>query len=264
MNIENHIIQMLWVRNPVPWYVHTAISSFLERGHEVHIYSYEPLEGVNLRAKPMDAEEILSSSRIFTYKDGWAAGHLSGFADWFRYKLLFERGGWWVDTDVICLKPFTSEKRFVFASEHEVGDPKSITNNIIYARNPGEEIFAKACEICEERGADVGFAETGPLLVSNLVKEMGLLEFVEDPEIFNPVHYGDIGTLLLHPFVFQMKKIYRQLRGRRPILLSSRSSSVHLYANLLKGLVLVEQSYSGPTESVLWELICNATGPQSR
>jgi hypothetical protein len=32
-----------------------------------------------------------------------APGRFAQFSDWFRYELLAQRGGWWVDTDVLCL-----------------------------------------------------------------------------------------------------------------------------------------------------------------
>ncbi len=53
------------------------------------------------------------SSRIFKYTgyDTYA-----GFSNFFRYKLLLDRGGWWVDADTICLRPFDFREPFVFAS----------------------------------------------------------------------------------------------------------------------------------------------------
>lgn len=35
----------------------------------------------------------------------------------FRYKLILERGGWWVDLDTVCLRPFDLDLEHVFASE---------------------------------------------------------------------------------------------------------------------------------------------------
>ena len=45
------------------------------------------------------------------------SGSLAAFSNLFRYKLLLERGGWWVDTDVICLRPFRVRDELVIASE---------------------------------------------------------------------------------------------------------------------------------------------------
>ena len=44
-----------------------------------------------------------TASDIFRYRDN---GSYAGFANFFRYELLRKRGGWWVDLDTICLRPF--------------------------------------------------------------------------------------------------------------------------------------------------------------
>ena len=80
-----------------------SIASFLQNGHEYHLYVYDAVRNVPARAVIKDANEVLPASRIFQYKD---QASYAGFANFFRYKLLLEHGGWWVDTDVICLKAF--------------------------------------------------------------------------------------------------------------------------------------------------------------
>ena len=55
-----------------------------------------------------DANEILDKKYIFKH---WS-GNYATFADIFRYKLLYERGDWWVDLDLICLKPLPKVNYF--------------------------------------------------------------------------------------------------------------------------------------------------------
>jgi hypothetical protein len=67
-------------------------------------------EGVTLR----DAVEILPEQEIFQHVNGsWAP-----FSDWFRFALLYKEGGLWVDTDIICLKPFTVPDNTICGEEH--------------------------------------------------------------------------------------------------------------------------------------------------
>ena len=72
----------------------------------------------------MDANEIIPEKDVFRYKNsnqfGHGKGSVAGFSDIFRYKLLFEKGGWWVDMDVTCLKPFITEKPYYFRAHHEL------------------------------------------------------------------------------------------------------------------------------------------------
>src|SRR5215831_9214030 len=110
----NEVIQGLWIGPELSVMERLSISSFLKNGHEYHLYAYDDLANVPLGTVVRDADEILARSRIFQYKH---QASYAGFSNFFRYKLLLERGGWWVDTDVVCLKPFDFSDGHVFASE---------------------------------------------------------------------------------------------------------------------------------------------------
>ena len=47
------------------------------------------------------------------------SGSVGIFADWFRYQLLYEQGGIWADTDVVCLKPLRYPQRELFGRQDE-------------------------------------------------------------------------------------------------------------------------------------------------
>ena len=64
----------------------------------------------------MDANAIIDKKEIFTYNNGSYAG----FADWFRWELLYAKGNFWVDMDVICLRPFLFDTDIIFGLEREV------------------------------------------------------------------------------------------------------------------------------------------------
>src|SRR5881227_24224 len=113
-------IQSLWVGSRLSVLERLSIASFLKNGHSYILYTYEPVEGVPAGAELKDANEILPSSSIFRYRE---YDTCSGFSNFFRYKLLLERGGWWADTDMICLKPFNLSAEFVFSSERGGGGP---------------------------------------------------------------------------------------------------------------------------------------------
>src|SRR6185369_14164179 len=120
-------IQCLWIGPRLSAMERLAIASFLRHGHEVHLYTYGHVAGIPLGTVVRDGNEILPASRIFFYSD---CGSPSGFANFFRYKLLLERGGWWVDTDMVCLKPFDFADEYVFASENDVKG-EAISSGII-------------------------------------------------------------------------------------------------------------------------------------
>ena len=107
------IIQSLWIGKELSTIEQLCIASFLHHGHEFHLYTYEPMAGIPNGTQVKDANEIIPSKEIFTCKQGSYAI----FADWFRWELLYKKGNIWVDTDLICLKPFIFDNEIVFGLE---------------------------------------------------------------------------------------------------------------------------------------------------
>ncbi|MFK7946491.1 MAG: glycosyltransferase [Saprospiraceae bacterium] len=120
MNKQNKIVQSLWIGKTLSPLELLTLHSFIYYGHEFHLYLYEELETkIPEEVVVKNANEILPASRIFRYKyndpiSKQGKGSVAGFSDIFRYKLLYEKGGWWVDMDVTCLKPLNFSTPYVF------------------------------------------------------------------------------------------------------------------------------------------------------
>ena len=99
------IIQSLWIGDRLSTMEKLCISSFLQNVNDFHLYTYDKVKGVPEGTVIKDANEIVPSDMIFKYKEH---NSYAGFSNIFRYKLLFDKGGYWVDTDNVCLKPFTN------------------------------------------------------------------------------------------------------------------------------------------------------------
>src|ERR1700686_5215359 len=110
----NKIIQGLWIGSELSTLEQLSIASFLQNGHEYHLYVYDLPKHVPVGTVVRNANEILPSSSIFQYREYQS---YAGFANFFRYKLLLERGGWWVDSDTVCPKQFNFPEEHVFATE---------------------------------------------------------------------------------------------------------------------------------------------------
>ena len=115
-------INGLWIGDELSPLELLCIKSYLDNGHSFHLWSYQSFQlpsWPGLTAK--DANEILPEKFVFRYKNGNAFGHgkgsLAGFSDIFRYKLLWEKGGWWTDMDITCLKPLDLDSEYVKSSQ---------------------------------------------------------------------------------------------------------------------------------------------------
>src|SRR5215471_6623997 len=111
---SNSRVQSLWIGTRLSTMECLSIASFVHYGHAFHLYAYDEIQNLPSGVTVLDANEILPRSSIFTYRGN---GSVAGFANHFRYKLLMDRGGWWADLDMVCLRPLDFERESVVASE---------------------------------------------------------------------------------------------------------------------------------------------------
>ena len=100
-------IQSMWIGDRLSTMEKLCMKSFLANGHEFHLYLYEPVEGMPEGVVVKDANEILPKAVIEKFN------YIAQFSDHFRYKLVHMRGGWWVDMDIVCLRPFDFKEETV-------------------------------------------------------------------------------------------------------------------------------------------------------
>lgn len=141
---ENKIIQSLWIGNRLENLELLTLKSFVACGHEFHLYLYDTLETpIPKGVKVKDANDIIPKDKVFSYKNkneyGHGKGSFAGFSDIFRYKLLYEKGGWWVDMDVTCLKPLDIIEPYFFRKHGSF----LVINNMI--KCPPKSPFMKVC-----------------------------------------------------------------------------------------------------------------------
>lgn len=107
-------VQALWVGTELPRIAQIAICSFMEHGHPYHLYVYDKVKYVPKGCIVKDANTILARKYIYRTE---ISNSLACFSDWFRYELLLKKGGYYVDTDIVCLRPFEIQDDFLVAEE---------------------------------------------------------------------------------------------------------------------------------------------------
>ncbi|MBA3884331.1 MAG: hypothetical protein H0X67_01210 [Acidobacteria bacterium] len=200
---NNAIIQSLWVGSRLSTMERLAISSFLKCGHTFHLYCYGDVENVPSGAVRMDAEEILPASSIFTYQSGsgFGAGSPAAFSNLFRYTLLHERGGWWVDLDVVCLRYFEFSDARVLATERTDDRPPQeyMVGSAVMKLPPRDDLMAWLCrEVRQKDLSALRFGDIGPNLMEVGVERLDYNSYLRPFTFFCPVPYYE-WRLLLEP-----------------------------------------------------------------
>ena len=181
----NTIIQGLWIGSKLSVMEQLSIASFLENGHEYHLYVYDKVENIPAGTVVKDGNEILPSSMIFQYQERKS---YAGFACFFRYKLLLEKGGWWVDTDIICIKPFNFDEKYVFSTEFFNG--AEVPNAAVIKSSAGSQVISYAWQVCQSKNPTaLVWGEVGPRLLTEAIKKFSLERFAKPHQAFCPIGF---------------------------------------------------------------------------
>lgn len=108
----------LWIGKKLSHTELLTLYSFAEKGHEIQLWAYTEIKNIPDFVRIKDANLIIPESKVFKYGNkkelDWGKGSYAGFSDIFRYKLLYDEGGWWVDMDITCLKQFEIKEPYFF------------------------------------------------------------------------------------------------------------------------------------------------------
>ena len=208
---SNKIIQGLWVNGSLNNLQSLSIKSFLSNGHEFHLYTYNSEIKAPIGTTIISADEIISKKNIFLDE----RGGLSTFSDMFRYELLFKKGGWWVDLDIVCLRPFDFRSDYIFSSEFVNFDKNSkpVTNIGIIKVPPKSDImrFCKdmAHKIWELNYPNIQWAAFGRTIIdSYMCINNEYKKYIKHPHVFCPIPFFLYGLFYNDILLDFTKKTY--------------------------------------------------------
>ncbi len=182
---SNSIIQSLWIGQELSPMEVMCIRSYLYHGHDFHLYVYnDNILHIPSGTTLMDANEIIPQRDMHID----LFGGFVNFSNQFRYTLLLKKGGWWVDMDTVCLKPFDFKEDFIFSSE--ASDPYNrILVNTTYIKSlPNAKFLADCLDFIKSRGYEhIHWGELGVNLISRMIFRNNLNQFIKLPETFCPI-----------------------------------------------------------------------------
>jgi len=181
--------QSFWFGANMSPYQWLCMRSFLAHGHRFALYVYESTnvpDGVETR----DARTILPRDQIFFYKQGPGAGSVAAFANLFRYKLLRDRGGWWVDTDVVCLSGEMPDSEVIFARQHD----ESVGNAVLKLPR-GHPLALTLYAEAKREGDDLTWGQTGPALITRLIAGGAYESSILPADFCYPIGWEEFGVV---------------------------------------------------------------------
>lgn len=209
-------ISAVWIGEKLNALAYACLNSFIQKGHDVHLYTYGAIDNTPSGIKICDGNEIISSSNIIKHKK---TNSYALFADIFRYQLLKKRAGTiYVDCDVYCLKPVILPKH-----NHLFGYESPYAINVaILALPPDSALLEKLIKISTTPSfvpewyspynklrlkikrafgyakdiTEMGWGIIGPSAMTYYVKKLNLTHLAQPTDILYPIHYEEIDKLL--------------------------------------------------------------------
>lgn len=189
----NNPIQSLWVGSELSIMEEMCIWSYLAHGHEFHLYVYDKVKNIPEGTVVKDANCIIPQNEIFVDEFG---GYVN-LSNRFRYTMLYKYGGWWVDMDTFCLKPFDFEDDFVFSSETSEPYNRFLVNTTFIKSLPGAKFLKDCLNYLDYRGNEnIHWGELGVNLISRMIFRNGLGKYVKQPEVFCPLSGYQLDLLI--------------------------------------------------------------------
>jgi hypothetical protein len=186
-----HRFQSFWAGGPLTPYEWFCLKSFIDCGHAFDLYTFDASIVVPTGVRMCDAAELFDPEEFFVYEDGFGKGSPSAFANCFRYKLLARKGGWWVDTDVVCL----AENIPGFSDFFAWQEADLIACGVLFFE-PGHPLMVRCLEEALKLGRAVRWGDTGPILFTRVVGELGYGHRALPSSICYPVHHSDAADVL--------------------------------------------------------------------
>ena len=191
MDKDRFVFQSFWFGQTVSPYEKMCFRSFVDHGHSLHLYTYSRNLDIPAGVVVKDASEIVDANQVFTYKTGVGCGSYSAFSNVFRYKLLYERGGWWVDTDVVCLSSRVPHFHEFFAFQEP-----DVINGAVLCFEKGDPLMLNCFQEASRIGDQATWGQIGPLLITRMLDEKDRAATAHPAVTCYPIHYSEALNVL--------------------------------------------------------------------
>lgn len=207
-------VRCFWHGSQLGPYQLMGMRSFVNQGHRVELFTYDPGIAVPDWIIRRDANEIWPTSQVLTYRNDIGRGSFALHANLFRYAMLHQLGGWWTDHDVVLLRRELPPQDFFFSLETH--NPMRVTFSVL--KFPaGHPALAEALARCVAVGESPLYGETGADLLTDVVAKHQLAHHGQAMETTYPLSALDV------PAMFDPAQ-RDQLRAR-----CAKSTFVHLF-----------------------------------
>lgn len=234
-------IHALWIGGQLGQIARACLNSFVMRGHQVHLYTYDDLPDIPKNITVCDGNSIICHSKIFKHKKKQSYGP---FSDIFSYELLKKiDNAIYVDCDVYCLKPMTIPQHgHLFGYERA-----NLLNVAVLALPKHSELLDSLCQISHNPNFIPEWYPPSRQLRLKIKRLFGYARHISDmpwgvtgpsaltyyANLHNKIKFSQPMNVL---YPIQFETVYRLLEENTKIedIITEESLCIHLYNEVLR------------------------------
>ena len=240
-NPPSDVLFSLWVQEDdeadLPTIQTLSLLSAVRQGYTIELYT-------NLRSLGEELDPYLNNNQIkilnpFSILKYNEDTKILPYSDLFRYKVLYEKGGTWIDLDMILLDRLPNDE-IIISSEHTFQSgayksKKTYTPNVGILRfSKGNEFLKKVIDEIENNGNDANFTDNMKIFKKHLKKYYYYK--VSNPNMFCPIPWWVVNEIYENKMQYSTKYDV-EVDDKETIL--NNATAIHLWNNFstIKNLV---------------------------
>jgi hypothetical protein len=176
-----------------------SLQSMVRQGHPVKLYTYDNVAAVQALVPPgvivADAGNVVPAS---IYHQAVMNSEIRYFSDIFRYAVLQAFGGWWLDTDIVLVKPLDFGRGHVFSTQWSGVENGHVCAGDVMRAPKGSLHMANLYALSQQRlfsERRVEYGAVGPLLLSEYLlaaDDEELQSSILPPTTFNAIDWHEV------------------------------------------------------------------------
>lgn len=242
-------VASLWVGTTLGDLEKLCLRSFAHQGHPVTLFHTHPLKDPNL-----EGVTLRPARDVFQYEDSLLDDAAPAvFADLFRLRMVRDTDLTWVDTDIICLKPFVVTNDYLVGFESDT----TVNNAVIGLPSKSEALNLLLDMFSDPAFIPPWMKPKDAKEVAKLPRNQRLLGAAKRvPNSFGPYaitwalkETGEVEHALprdyLNPVAWPMADIYFNPHGGVEGWLTENTMGVHMYSSRVRQLHKRTPPYAG-------------------
>lgn len=210
--MDNITANFFWLKGDLNLYAKICIKSFIDKGFNVNLWTYDSNFNTDLNVTIKNANELISFEEVRNIKQGNYSECESGISNIIRYYICKDPNAWYFDTDIVCIK--NAEEFNILKNNRglvvsfETHDRVNGAVISIADSNICNDFINRSKKILIDNNNEIKWGQIGPGLITDYVYEKGLIQSVLPKIYFYPITFYEVELFFTNKPIQNFESVY--------------------------------------------------------